>query len=141
MTTDLPARMLRLLSLLQTRREWSGAELAGRPGVTTRTVRRDIDRLRALEYPVEGTTGHGGGYRLAAGAAMPPLILDDEEATATAVALRTEPASSQALRKPLCERWRSSNRSCLPPCAPSSPPCRSRPRRSSGSAGARGPIP
>ncbi|MGW7434013.1 helix-turn-helix transcriptional regulator [Streptomyces sp. NPDC054861] len=89
MTTDLPARMLRLLSLLQTRREWSGVELAGRLGVTTRTIRRDIDRLRELEYPVEGTTGHAGGYRLAAGAAMPPLILDDEEATATAVALRT----------------------------------------------------
>ncbi|WP_097977565.1 YafY family protein [Streptomyces sp. gb14] len=89
MTTDLPARMLRLLSLLQTRREWSGAELAERLGVTTRTVRRDIDRLRELEYPVEGTTGHAGGYRLAAGAAMPPLLLDDEEATATAVALRT----------------------------------------------------
>ncbi|MEU7696688.1 YafY family protein [Streptomyces sp. NPDC039028] len=89
MTTDLPARMLRLLSLLQTRREWSGAELAERLGVTTRTVRRDIDRLRELEYPVEGTTGHAGGYRLAAGAAMPPLVLDDDEATATAVALRT----------------------------------------------------
>ncbi|MFI5866359.1 helix-turn-helix transcriptional regulator [Streptomyces sp. NPDC051546] len=89
MTTDLPARMLRLLSLLQTRREWSGGELAGRLGVTTRTVRRDIDRLRELDYPVEGTTGRAGGYRLAAGAAMPPLIFDDEEATATAVALRT----------------------------------------------------
>ncbi|MFJ3856805.1 helix-turn-helix transcriptional regulator [Streptomyces sp. NPDC090085] len=89
MTTDLPARMLRLLSLLQTRREWSGNELAERLGVTTRTVRRDIDRLRELDYPVEGTTGHAGGYRLAAGAAMPPLILDDDEATVTAVALRT----------------------------------------------------
>lgn len=89
MTTDLPARMLRLLSLLQTRREWSGAELAARLGVTGRTVRRDIDRLRELDYPVEGTTGHAGGYRLAAGTAMPPLILDDEEATATVVALRT----------------------------------------------------
>lgn len=89
MTTDLPARMLRLLSLLQTRREWSGAELAERLGVTGRTVRRDIERLRDLGYPVEGTTGHAGGYRLASGAAMPPLILDDDEATATAVALRT----------------------------------------------------
>ncbi|AEW98104.1 MULTISPECIES: helix-turn-helix transcriptional regulator [Streptomycetaceae] len=89
MTTDLPARMLRLLSLLQTRREWSGTELAERLGVTTRTIRRDIDRLRGLGYPVEGTTGHAGGYRLASGAAMPPLILDDEEAIATAVALRT----------------------------------------------------
>ncbi|MGK5632144.1 helix-turn-helix transcriptional regulator, partial [Streptomyces sp. URMC 123] len=89
MTTDLPARMLRLLSLLQTRREWSGTELAERLGVTTRTIRRDIDRLRDLGYPVDGTTGHAGGYRLASGAAMPPLLLDDEEATATAVALRT----------------------------------------------------
>ncbi|AZM51277.1 DNA-binding transcriptional regulator [Streptomyces sp. WAC 01529] len=89
MTTDLPARMLRLLSLLQTRREWSGTELSERLGVTGRTVRRDIDRLRELGYPVEGTTGHAGGYRLASGTAMPPLILDDDEATATAVALRT----------------------------------------------------
>ncbi|GHF70754.1 transcriptional regulator [Streptomyces mashuensis] len=89
MTTDLPARMLRLLSLLQTRREWSGTELAERLGVTTRTIRRDIDRLRDLGYPVEGTTGHAGGYRLASGTAMPPLILDDDEAIATAVALRT----------------------------------------------------
>ncbi|MFI2614913.1 helix-turn-helix transcriptional regulator [Streptomyces sp. NPDC018584] len=89
MTTDLPARMLRLLSLLQTRREWSGAELAERLGVTGRTVRRDIDRLRDLDYPVEGTPGHAGGYRLASGTAMPPLLLDDDEAIVTAVALRT----------------------------------------------------
>ncbi|MEV4869875.1 transcriptional regulator [Streptomyces syringium] len=89
MTTDLPARMLRLLSLLQTRREWSGTELAERLEVTTRTIRRDIDRLRDLGYPVDGTPGHTGGYRLASGTAMPPLILDDDEATATAVALRT----------------------------------------------------
>ncbi|MDT0449219.1 helix-turn-helix transcriptional regulator [Streptomyces hesseae] len=89
MTTDMPARMLRLLSLLQTRREWAGTELADRLGVTTRTVRRDIERLRELGYPVEGTTGHAGGYRLAAGTAMPPLLLDDEEAVAIAVALRT----------------------------------------------------
>ncbi|MER5783184.1 YafY family protein [Streptomyces mobaraensis] len=89
MTSDLPARMLRLLSLLQTRREWPGHELADRLGVTGRTVRRDIDRLRELGYPVEGTTGHAGGYRLASGAALPPLLLDDEEAIATAVALRT----------------------------------------------------
>ncbi|MFW5418167.1 YafY family transcriptional regulator [Nocardiopsis sp. CNT-189] len=85
----MPARMLRLLSLLQTRREWPGAELAERLGVTGRTVRRDIDRLRELGYPVEGTTGRAGGYRLAAGADLPPLLLDDEEAVAIAVALRT----------------------------------------------------
>ncbi|MFH8344014.1 helix-turn-helix transcriptional regulator [Streptomyces sp. NPDC018045] len=89
MTSDLPARMLRLLSLLQTRREWSGTALAERLGVTGRTIRRDIDRLRELGYPVAGTTGHAGGYRLASGTAMPPLLLDDDEATATAVALRT----------------------------------------------------
>ncbi|MFD3697945.1 helix-turn-helix transcriptional regulator [Streptomyces sp. NPDC058646] len=89
MTTDMPARMLRLLSLLQTRREWSGHELADRLGVTGRTVRRDIDRLRELGYPVEATTGHAGGYRLASGTAMPPLLLDDDEAVAITVALRT----------------------------------------------------
>ncbi|GAA2680121.1 helix-turn-helix transcriptional regulator [Streptomyces lunalinharesii] len=89
MTQDLPARMLRLLSLLQTRREWSGVELAERLGVTGRTVRRDIGRLREFGYPVEGTTGHSGGYRLAAGTDLPPLLLDDEEAIAIAVALRT----------------------------------------------------
>ncbi|MEV2274426.1 YafY family protein [Nocardiopsis sp. NPDC049922] len=89
MTQDMPARMLRLLSLLQIRRVWSGAELAERLGVTGRTVRRDIDRLRELGYPVEGATGHAGGYRLAAGTDLPPLLLDDEEAVAIAVALRT----------------------------------------------------
>ncbi|MEH6373823.1 transcriptional regulator [Streptomyces sp. KLMMK] len=89
MTQDLPARMLRLLSLLQMRRTWTGAELADRLDVTLRTVRRDIDRLRTLGYPVEGTTGTAGGYRLAAGADLPPLLLDDEEAVAIATALRT----------------------------------------------------
>ncbi|MCC3771282.1 YafY family protein, partial [Streptomyces sp. UNOC14_S4] len=89
MTTDMPARMLRLLALLQTRREWPGMELADRLGVTTRTLRRDIERLRELGYPVDGTTGRAGGYRLAAGTAMPPLLLDDDEAIAIAVALRT----------------------------------------------------
>ncbi|MEI5098426.1 WYL domain-containing protein [Streptomyces sp. PmtG] len=89
MTQDLPARLLRLLSLLQTRRAWSGGELADRLGVTLRTVRRDIDRLRELGYPVQSTTGRTGGYRLAAGADLPPLLLDDEEAVAIATALRT----------------------------------------------------
>ncbi|PSJ30694.1 DNA-binding transcriptional regulator [Streptosporangium nondiastaticum] len=89
MTQDLPARMLRLLSLLQTRRTWSGIELATRLGVTLRTIRRDIDRLRDLSYPIEGTTGTAGGYRLVAGTDLPPLLLDDEEAVAIAVALRT----------------------------------------------------
>ncbi|MEV0368996.1 transcriptional regulator [Streptomyces sp. NPDC050636] len=89
MPQDLPARMLRLLSLLQTRRAWTGTELAERLGVTLRTIRRDIGRLRELGYPVEGTTGQAGGYRLSAGADLPPLLLDDEEAVAIAVALRT----------------------------------------------------
>ncbi|WP_203705024.1 helix-turn-helix transcriptional regulator [Asanoa iriomotensis] len=87
--TDTPGRLLRLLSLLQTPREWPGSELAQRLGVSQRTVRRDVERLRELGYPVEATMGAGGGYRLAAGAAMPPLLLDDEEAVAIAVGLRT----------------------------------------------------
>ncbi|WP_051580015.1 helix-turn-helix transcriptional regulator [Pseudonocardia acaciae] len=89
MTADLPARLLRLLSLLQGRREWSGGELADRLGVSGRTVRRDVDRLRELGYPVEGTTGTAGGYRLASGRNLPPLLLDDDEAVAIAVGLRT----------------------------------------------------
>ncbi|MFJ9374464.1 helix-turn-helix transcriptional regulator [Streptomyces sp. NPDC101455] len=88
MTTDTPARLLQLLSLLQTPREWPGSELAGRLGVSRRTVRRDIDRLRELGYPVQATLGSDGGYRLVAGKAMPPLVLDDEEAVAIAVGLR-----------------------------------------------------
>jgi len=82
------ARLLRLLSLLQSRRDWPGAELAERLGVTTRTVRRDVDRLRDLGYPVESATGTAGGYRLGVGAALPPLLLDDDEAVAVAVGLR-----------------------------------------------------
>ncbi|GGY15110.1 helix-turn-helix transcriptional regulator [Streptomyces xanthochromogenes] len=89
MTSDMTARMLRLLSFLQTRREWSGADLADRLEVTVRTVRRDIDRLRALGYPVDSARGHAGGYRLAAGTDLPPLLLDDDEAVAIAVALST----------------------------------------------------
>jgi predicted DNA-binding transcriptional regulator YafY len=88
MTTDTPARLLQLLSLLQTPREWPGGELAERLGVSRRTVRRDIDRLRELGYPVQATMGSDGGYRLVAGKAMPPLVLDDEEAVAIAVGLR-----------------------------------------------------
>ncbi|WP_433225291.1 helix-turn-helix transcriptional regulator [Actinomadura formosensis] len=81
-------RLLRLLSLLQARREWSGPELCERLGVSPRTVRRDIERLRGLGYPVHATLGAAGGYGLEAGAAMPPLLLDDEEAVAIAVGLR-----------------------------------------------------
>ncbi|HET6625628.1 MAG TPA: YafY family protein [Nocardioidaceae bacterium] len=82
------ARMLQLLSLLQTHRYWSGGELAGRLQVSARTLRRDVDRLRELGYPVDAVRGVAGGYQLQAGAALPPLLLDDEEAVAIAVGLR-----------------------------------------------------
>ena len=82
------SRVLRLIGLLQSRPTWTGPELADRLGVTTRTVRRDVDRLRALGYPVRAGQGVGGGYQLGSGAALPPLLLDDEEAVAVAVSLR-----------------------------------------------------
>ncbi|MGW7295128.1 helix-turn-helix transcriptional regulator [Streptomyces xiamenensis] len=82
------SRTLRLLSLLQTHRHWPGTELAGRLGVSVRTLRRDIDRLRELGYPVEAQRGTEGGYQLAAGAALPPLVVDDEEAVALVVGLQ-----------------------------------------------------
>lgn len=85
---DPTARALRLLSLLQTHRLWGGAELAERLEVTERTVRRDVERLRDLGYPVEATPGSDGGYRLEAGAHLPPLLFDDDEAVAVAVGLR-----------------------------------------------------
>jgi predicted DNA-binding transcriptional regulator YafY len=88
-------RLLTLLSLLQTPREWPGSELARRLEVSPRTVRRDVERLRELGYPVEATMGAEGGYRLVAGAALPPLLLDDEEAVAIAVGLRA--AAGQAI--------------------------------------------
>ncbi len=87
-------RLLQLLSLLQGRRDWPGNELADRLEVSGRTIRRDIERLRQLGYPVESLTGPAGGYRLRAGSAMPPLLLDDEEAIAIAVGLRTAAGSS-----------------------------------------------
>ena len=87
--TDTPGRLLTLLSLLQTPREWPGSELAERLQVSLRTIRRDVERLRDLGYPVQATMGAVGGYRLVAGKAMPPLLLDDEEAVAIAVGLRT----------------------------------------------------
>lgn len=88
MRNDPTGRALRLLSLLQTHRLWRGAALAERLEVTERTVRRDIDRLRDLGYPVDATPGSDGGYRLAVGAHMPPLVFDDDEAVAVAVGLR-----------------------------------------------------
>ena len=83
------ARLLRLLSLLQTPRDWTGTELADRLEVSQRTIRNDIERLRALGYPVHATRGSIGGYRLEAGATLPPLLLEDEEAVAVAIGLRT----------------------------------------------------
>src|SRR6202043_3343125 len=90
------ARLLRLLSLLQSRRDWTGNELAGRLGVGLRTLRRDIDRLRDLGYPVDASPGAAGGYRLGTGAALPPLLLDDEEAVAVAISLHTAATGSVA---------------------------------------------
>ncbi len=88
------SRLLELLSLLQARRDWPGTELAERLEVSGRTIRRDIERLRELGYPVESLSGPAGGYRLRAGTAMPPLLLDDDEAIAIAVGLRTAARAS-----------------------------------------------
>src|SRR6267154_2610598 len=90
------ARLLRLLSLLQARRDWTSAELAIRLGVTARTIRNDIDRLRGLGYPVDARPGVSGGYRLGTGGALPPLLLDDDEAVAVAIGLRTAASGSIA---------------------------------------------
>ncbi|MFD0889661.1 helix-turn-helix transcriptional regulator, partial [Streptosporangium algeriense] len=83
------ARLLTLLSLLQARRDWPGALLAERLDISARTVRRDVDRLRGLGYPIVATKGPDGGYRLEAGTDLPPLLFDDEQAVALAVALQT----------------------------------------------------
>ncbi|MFI6815304.1 helix-turn-helix transcriptional regulator [Nonomuraea sp. NPDC050328] len=87
-------RLLRLLALLQSRPGWSGGDLAGRLGVTTRTVRNDVERLRILGYQIHSTTGTAGGYRLGAGNSLPPLLLDDEEAVAVALSLRAAAAGT-----------------------------------------------
>nr|WP_296774080.1 YafY family protein [Rhodococcus sp. (in: high G+C Gram-positive bacteria)] len=90
------ARLLKLLSLLQTRRDWAGSDLADRLNVTPRTVRRDVDKLREIGYPVNATAGVGGGYQLGAGAEMPPLLLDDDEALAVAFGLQSAAGGSVA---------------------------------------------
>jgi predicted DNA-binding transcriptional regulator YafY len=90
------ARLLALLSLLQVRREWTGQELADRLEVGPRTIRRDVDKLRSLGYPVQAAPGVAGGYRLGAGAELPPLLLDDAEAVAVAVGLRIGASGSIA---------------------------------------------
>src|SRR6266516_7356126 len=92
--SETSSRLLELLSLLQGRRDWPGNELADRLEVSRRTIRRDIERLLQLGYPVDSLTGPAGGYRLRAGAAIPPLLLDDEEAIAIAVGLRTATRAS-----------------------------------------------
>jgi predicted DNA-binding transcriptional regulator YafY len=86
--SDTTARVLQLLGLLQSRAMWTGPELAEHLGVTTRSVRRDVERLRQLGYPVRASTGVGGGYQLGAGGKLPPLLLDPEEAVAVTVSLR-----------------------------------------------------
>lgn len=90
------ARLLRLLSLFQGRRYWSGADLAQRLDVTSRTLRRDVDKLRTLGYPIHSAAGAEGGYQLGAGSTMPPLLLDDEEAVAVALGLRASATGSIA---------------------------------------------
>lgn len=92
--TQTSGRLLRLLALMQARGDWSGAELAEELSVSGRTVRRDVERLRELGYPVDAATGPAGGYRLRAGSAMPPLLLDDDEAVAIAVGLRGAASAS-----------------------------------------------
>src|SRR5918998_352341 len=92
--TETASRLLTLLSMLQVRRDWTGGELADRLEVSCRTIRRDVERLRGLGYPVESLAGPAGGYRLRAGAAMPPLLLEDDEAIAIAVGLRAAARAS-----------------------------------------------
>jgi predicted DNA-binding transcriptional regulator YafY len=93
---DPTSRALRLLSLMQGRRDWAGADLADRLGVSLRTLRRDVERLRELGYPVQAQPGVDGGYRLAAGASLPPLVLDDDEAVALTVGLQAAAAGAVA---------------------------------------------
>ncbi|WP_222195819.1 helix-turn-helix transcriptional regulator [Modestobacter italicus] len=91
------SRLLTLLSLLQARRDWPGSTLAERLDVTPRTVRRDVDRLRALGYPVQAFKGPDGGYRLDAGSDLPPLLFDDDQAVALAVALQLATTSGAGI--------------------------------------------
>ena len=102
------SRTLKLLSLLQTHRFWPGPELAQRLEVSERTLRRDIDRLRELGYPVSAQRGVDGGYQLAAGAALPPLVVDDDEAVALAIGSGRAAAQgrpvARASRNPRCVR-------------------------------------
>jgi predicted DNA-binding transcriptional regulator YafY len=109
------ARLLRLLSLFQAQRYWSGAELSRRLEVTGRTLRRDVDRLRSLGYPVHSTSGVEGGYQLGAGATLPPLLLDDDEAVAVALGLRTSAQGGVSGIEEACVRALLKLEQVLPP--------------------------
>jgi len=114
---DTSVRLLRLLALLPSRPVWAGPELARRLGVTARTVRNDVGRLRLLGYEVQSTPGVAGGYRLGAGSTLPPLLLDDDEATAVAISLQAAAGDrSPEPRRLRCARRRSSTRSCPRAC-------------------------
>src|SRR6478752_1401218 len=106
------SRTLALLALLETRRYWPGTELADRLGVSPRTLRRDVDRLRALGYPVEAARGVGGGYQLGAGSALPPLVLDDDEAVALVIGLQSAADSpvTGVAESSVCARTRAGTR-------------------------------
>ncbi len=107
-----PGRLLQLLSLLQARRDWPGDALAERLEVSPRTVRRDVDRLRDLGYPVRASRGPAGGYRLDAGAELPPLLFDDDQAVALALALQL--AAGQGVAAEAAERALATVRQVLP---------------------------
>src|SRR5260221_2596869 len=109
------ARLLRLLSLFQGRKYWSGTDLADRLEVTARTLRRDVDKLRSLGYPIHSTSGVEGGYQLGAGSTMPPLLLDDEEAVAGALGLRRAPPRVIARGQETSMRALSQIQPILPP--------------------------
>ncbi len=108
------ARLLSLLSLLQMRREWTGRDLAERLEVGPRTVRRDVEKLRRLGYPVHAAPGVAGGYRLGAGAELPPLLLDDAEAVAVAVGLRIGASGPIAGIEEISVRASPSSSRCCP---------------------------
>ena len=132
---DPTSRLLSLLSLLQTARSWPGGELAERLGVTRRTVRRDVERLRHLGYEVDAAQGPTGGYRLAAGRTLPPLLFQDDEALAIAIGLRVAAKLALADIDDASVRALAKVQQVLPPrlrhgCGP----CR-RPRRSGCPAG------
>ncbi len=102
--TAATSRLLALLSLLQTRRDWPGSTLAQRLDISPRTVRRDIDRLREMGYAIHATMGPTGGYRLDAGSELPPLLFDDDQAVALAVPCRLPPRPASGSRRPRSAR-------------------------------------